>query len=307
MQFHLINTTILFIAREGFRRACLRIDPTTPHAAARTLRIAALTIPAGGLLAAGVTAALLRAVGRGDAVYRRALGMQGEAPKMLGRLQPWTASKSCAPSARRSGCRHGKLASPPLHPFLVWRRRPVLPRAGLAAFVEVLSEPLYILASTRLLFGLRVGVETASMAAKGLLTLALIRQPGAQPAIAFSWGQLAYAGVMLAGYAACFAPELLRQARRGGAGKGRQAGAAPAAAPSGASAAAAEGRPAVGNGASGKEGQAAKGPTAPAAAAATDGDVLRLAGTFTLQASYSRAAGFPALLPRLPAAKLPAR
>ncbi|KAL4450144.1 hypothetical protein ABPG77_010813 [Micractinium sp. CCAP 211/92] len=231
VQFHLINTTILFIAREGFRRACLRIDPSTPHAAARTLRIAALTIPAGGLLAAGVTAALLRAVGPGDAVYRRALGMQ-----------------------------------------------------GLAAFVEVLSEPLYILASTRLLFGLRVGVETASMAAKGLLTLALIRQPGAQPAIAFSWGQLAYAGVMLAGYAACFAPELLRHARRGGAGKGRQADAAPAAAPSGASAAAAEGRPAVGNGASGKEGQAAKGPAAPAAAAATDGDVLRLAGTFTLQA-----------------------
>ena len=116
--------------------------------------------------------------------------------------------------------------------------------------MEVLSEPLYILASTRLLFGLRVGVETAAMTAKGLLTLALVRHsPGSMPpAIAFSWGQLAYAGVTLAGYAAYFLPQLLRAVRR------QQQARAPA------------------------------GPAAEAGARAAC-DILRLSGPFTLQAS----------------------
>ena len=35
VQFHLINTTILFIAREGFRRACLRIDQSAAGASRR--------------------------------------------------------------------------------------------------------------------------------------------------------------------------------------------------------------------------------------------------------------------------------
>lgn len=79
MQFHLINTTILFLAREGFRRACLRIDTTVPDASRRVLRIASLTLPAGALLAGGVTAVLLWSVGGdGDAAYRQALAMQGE-------------------------------------------------------------------------------------------------------------------------------------------------------------------------------------------------------------------------------------
>ena len=79
VQFHLINTTILFIAREGFRRACLRIDQSAAGASRRVLRIAALTVPAGAVLAAAVTAALLRSVGSsGDAAYRQALIMQGD-------------------------------------------------------------------------------------------------------------------------------------------------------------------------------------------------------------------------------------
>lgn len=117
---------------------------------------------------------------------------------------------------------------------------------GAAAFVEILSEPLYILAAARLQFGLRVAVETAGMSAKGLLTLALVRRPDFPPAIAFSWAQLAYAGITLLGYAAYFLPQLLRQA----------AVPAQSAAP------------------------AAK---QPAAAAGSDGEILRLAGTFTLQ------------------------
>lgn len=121
------------------------------------------------------------------------------------------------------------------------------PPAGVAAFVEALAEPFYILAACRLLFGLRVGVETAAMGAKGLLTLALVRHPGYPPALAFSWAQLAYAGITLAGYAAYFLPQLLRR-----------------------------GRPVQ------------RGPPVAAAAAGGDGEILRLSGTFTLQAGWGR-------------------
>lgn len=116
--------------------------------------------------------------------------------------------------------------------------------AGAAAFLEVLSEPLYILAAARLQFGLRVAVETVAMGAKGLLTLALVRSPAHPPAIAFSWAQLLYAGITLLGYAAYFLPQLVRQA-------------------------AAPKQPAT------------AGPKQPAAG--SDGEILRLAGTFTLQ------------------------
>ena len=244
MQFHLINTTILFIAREGFRRACLRIDQSAAGASRRVLRIAALTVPAGAVLATGVTAALLHSVGSsGDAAYRQALLMQGDmaAAVALGPAcsQLWLLPLPCR-AARRTR------PPPPLPAYLA----PAPAPAGLAAFVEVLSEPLYILASTRLLFGLRVGVETAAMTAKGVLTLALVRHsPGSMPpAIAFSWGQLAYAGVTLAGYAAYFLPQLLRAVRK------RQ------------------------------QAWAGAGPAAEVGARA-DGDILRLSGTFTLQAS----------------------
>lgn len=122
--------------------------------------------------------------------------------------------------------------------------------------MEVLSEPLYILASTRLLFGLRVGVETAAMTAKGLLTLALVRQHtggSMPPALAFSWGQLAYAGVTLAGYAAYFLPQLLRAV-----GRRRQVQA---------------------------QAQSEPGAGAEQGVQQADGEILRLSGTFTLQAS----------------------
>jgi hypothetical protein len=78
VQFHLINTSILFISREGFRRGCLRVDQGNPNATRRVLRIASLTLPVGFFLAAIITGMLLRSVGADNAVYSRALAMQGE-------------------------------------------------------------------------------------------------------------------------------------------------------------------------------------------------------------------------------------
>ena len=106
--------------------------------------------------------------------------------------------------------------------------------AGAAAMIELLSEPLYILAQTRLLFGLRVLVETLAIVTKASLTLLLLHTDAAAPAIALSWAQaclcvghllcvlhcgptyvdlplplqIAYAAVILVGYIAYFAPEV---------------------------------------------------------------------------------------------------
>lgn len=117
IQFHLINTTILFLAREGLRRACLRIDAGAPGATRRVLRLAALAVPAGALLASGVTAALLHSVGPdGDKAYRRALVMQGASgpgpahlvPGGAGLLAPPQRPTHSYPSTRPSN-RPGRL------------------------------------------------------------------------------------------------------------------------------------------------------------------------------------------------------
>lgn len=86
---------------------------------------------------------------------------------------------------------------------------PLPASAGLAAFLELCAEPLYILGSTRLLFGLRVAVETCAAVAKGAVLLVLVRSGRVPPAIAFSWAQLAYAAVVLVGYVLYFAPRAL--------------------------------------------------------------------------------------------------
>ena len=123
----------------------------------------------------------------------------------------------------------------------VWPKSPgaLLP-AGAAAMIELLSEPLYILAQTRLLFGLRVAVETLAIITKASLTLLLLYASAAAPAVALSWAQacslslyaalglcpatrgdrrflsqIAYATVILAGYVAYFGPELLHAGRSG--------------------------------------------------------------------------------------------
>ena len=270
VQFHLINTTILLISREGFRRACLRVDPGSAGATRRVLRIAALTLPLGALLAGVVTAALLRSVGAGgdggggdgdgdNQAYRQALAMQGAAGwEGVGAVTLW-------------GFTHSVFPPPPPPP-------PPLPHllTGMAAFVELCAEPLYILGATRRLFGLRVGVETAATSVKGLLTLALLRHfPALPPALAFSWAQLAYAGVTLGGYAAYFLPQALRAARgwqrqpKQQQPRGRRRASAAAAGDGGgkASAAAAAAAAAAGGG------------------GLSDAAVLRLSGTFTLQAA----------------------
>lgn len=146
VQFHLFNTTILFLAREGFRRGCLRIHPDVKNATSKVLSIASMTLPIGTLLAVLVTLLVLKwnptssSGGIEQIEYQKAVYMQ-----------------------------------------------------GIAAVIELLSEPFYILSSVNLWFGLRVWSETAAMIAKNGLTLLLLYRKATPVVIAFSWGQLAYA------------------------------------------------------------------------------------------------------------------
>ena len=88
--------------------------------------------------------------------------------------------------------------------------------AGFAAFLELCSEPLYILATTQLKFRLRVAAEAAAAVARGGLTLWLLRAGSVHPATALTLGQMAYAAVLLGVYGGNYMPELGRLGRKPG-------------------------------------------------------------------------------------------
>jgi oligosaccharide translocation protein RFT1 len=75
---------------------------------------------------------------------------------------------------------------------------------GAAAFIELLAEPLYILATVRLFFGVRVAVEALATVAKNAITLLLLLHWKVAPALAFSWGQLGYSTATLVGFGGYF-------------------------------------------------------------------------------------------------------
>ncbi|GLI64837.1 hypothetical protein VaNZ11_008131 [Volvox africanus] len=200
VQFHLLTTTALFISREGFRRGCLRFgaagvgaggdDAGTPGAEAKeaddrgnaggsngsgsrkggagsgginnrsVLRAAALTVPWGVVITAGVC---------GIALWQHTAGT--------------TASSD--------------------EPEVPYYREAVLMH-GIAAVLELLAEPFYILASVHLMFRSRVAVEFAATLTKSLVTLGLLSSRRLRhrlpPALTFSAAQLAMAAVVMAGY-----------------------------------------------------------------------------------------------------------
>lgn len=151
VQFHLFNTSILFLSREGFRRGCLRVNPSDRGATRKILSIASLVIPIGLVLTLAVTTAILT----------------------------WTN---------------------PISPAL----RTAIYMQAAAAVIEILSEPLYILATVRLWFGIRVWSEASALVAKNAITLALLHLKLPAP-LALSWGQIFYATALLFVYGSYFA------------------------------------------------------------------------------------------------------
>eukprot|EP00890_Picochlorum_soloecismus_P004055 jgi/Picsp_1/4650/NSC_02020-R1_nuclear division rft1-like protein len=75
VQFHLINSSIVFLSREGVRRSCLRIESTEQNYTAKLLSASLTAVPA-GLAISLVSIGLLWYGEIQDDVYRRAAGMQ---------------------------------------------------------------------------------------------------------------------------------------------------------------------------------------------------------------------------------------
>lgn len=80
--------------------------------------------------------------------------------------------------------------------------------AGAAAMLELLSEPLYILAAVQLRFRLRALVDTAAIVAKSAATVALLQLTALPPALALSWAQMAFAAVTLMYYGTAYAQDM---------------------------------------------------------------------------------------------------
>ena len=226
VQFHLVNTAVLVLAREGVRRGCLTAGQ---HYQPRAVeggegRGAAAAAPSSSSPPALPTRQVLATAGlalpAGAAVAAAVLWVAGRWGGGGGGADDEAAAAAAAAALRL--------------------------QAG-AALLELAAEPLYVLASLRLRFGVRVGAEAAATLARGGLSLWLLGQvragggggPRARwgrppppppprahflaaltPGLALSWGQVAYGAVILGAHLAAFAPDAvaaLTEGRRGGA------------------------------------------------------------------------------------------
>ncbi len=66
------------------------------------------------------------------------------------------------------------------------------PPPGVAAYIELLSEPLYLLSQAQQHFHLRARAETAATLTKTLTTLILLQTHATAPILAFCWAQVAF-------------------------------------------------------------------------------------------------------------------
>ena len=165
VQFYLITTTILLLSREGLRRGCMRVKD-------------------GGGSGGGSS-------GSGSSGGARASERILSVAWLALPAGAAVAAAVCGFALRRAG--------PDAAPEYRW----AVALHGVAALIELAAEPLYIIASAQLRFGLRAGVETAALLLRGALTLLLLaRAPRLAPALAFSVAQLAASGATLLGYLA---------------------------------------------------------------------------------------------------------
>ena len=86
VQFHLINTTILFLSREGFRRGCLRAQQAEAGSTKSILGTAALSIPFGLAVTLAVCAVSLRSALSLSSPYAAAVALQGCSPRLIASL-----------------------------------------------------------------------------------------------------------------------------------------------------------------------------------------------------------------------------
>lgn len=132
---------------------------TSPEA---LLPFASLVLPIGAMVDTAVCAAWLALTTSSDATYRHAIVLQGTQTLSFLCLQTNTPHST-----------------------------------GIAAFIELASEPLYLLSQAQLRFDLRARAETAATLTKTLTTLALLHTRATAPILACCWAQVAFGGATL--------------------------------------------------------------------------------------------------------------
>ncbi|XP_074312475.1 uncharacterized protein LOC141647974 [Silene latifolia] len=154
VQFHLFVTCVLFLSREGFRRACMRAEfkcenDTNGENAAKLMKVAWLSLPLGMVITVIACTTIF-----------------------------WWQELSFSSSYGQA--------------ILI---------NGFACLLELLAEPLYILAQYLFCLKLRMVVESTATLARCLTTYALIaRKGGLQNAIVFGLSQASYGGCIFLGY-----------------------------------------------------------------------------------------------------------
>lgn len=152
VQFHLITTGILFVAREGFRRGCLLPEEDTRSDGSEKLKnsvgVSWMCVPYGWLVSWVVCRSVV--AWRGD-----------EANDDYSHAVSWL---------------------------------------GMAAALELLSEPAYILVQNMMLFNIRVAVETSATIVKSFLLYAMLAADVWPTATVFAYAQVAFGVSVLIGH-----------------------------------------------------------------------------------------------------------
>ncbi|KAG6522712.1 hypothetical protein ZIOFF_019863 [Zingiber officinale] len=230
VQFHLFVTSILFLSREGFRRACMRTDVGSNNSsmeedAARLLKVAWLTFPIGILFtsAACLFVFWFQKLTFSDA-YAQAILIHDEKEElqMRNNLSFATDIEEAFVADKEESRQRGRIEAL----FIVVKKEErcvlqmrhllqtcknqglqmkVVAGEGLACILELLSEPVYILSQNFLLLKLRLIVETAATLLRCMTTYILIfRKPNLEKGIVFALSQASYGSCLLLGYWAYF-------------------------------------------------------------------------------------------------------
>ncbi|CAI5469364.1 unnamed protein product [Closterium sp. Yama58-4] len=161
VQFQLLTSTILFVSREGFRRGCLRADGNTPSSSSSA------SSSASPLYWARMVSAAWLVVPTGIAL----------------------AAAACAFVLHYQ---HLPLSDPYAQAILLH---------GVAAAVELLSEPLYILSQALLLVRLRAVLDAVATVVRCVVTLLLVLGGiGRTGGLVFAYAELAFSTTLVIGY-----------------------------------------------------------------------------------------------------------
>jgi len=194
VNFYLLDSIILMIAREGLRRACTRYAPFVTHVSSSTASSTGNDGVAGKHASSSIANELLSH--RRQQMLNAVWGCVPLAAVVALIVTPFFLSRSVSEGGVTDELMAGTDISIADQRLALWI-------CALASVVNVLGEPLYVLADCHLMTGLRATVETVAVLARCVLTyiFVVVLRWGI---LSFALAQLAYAAMFTAGYFVAF-------------------------------------------------------------------------------------------------------